>query len=50
MTIYFQNTNYGTFCLLEKDLISNFIKNNITITDEQKVKTIIEKNGVFNIK
>ena len=30
--------------------ISNFIKNNITITDEQKVKTIIEKNGVFNIK
>jgi FkbM family methyltransferase len=27
MTIYFQNTNYGTFCLLEKDLISNFIKN-----------------------
>jgi FkbM family methyltransferase len=27
MNIYFKETNYGTFCLLEKDLISNCIAN-----------------------
>jgi FkbM family methyltransferase len=27
MNIYFKETQFGTFCLLEKDLISNFISN-----------------------
>ena len=50
MNIYFKETNYGTFCLLEKDLISNCIENYPESEQDQKVIKLLKEWGYNNYR